>query len=168
MPKKNATKLETKLREMELRLAGAESKISTRDKKVANLKVALEVSEDKFYDIGFANAENSCDLVMLQSRHYEFGEGWMAVVAAMGMPEDSPFRDPKQILYTDPPLPLVQNLVHTKDEDSQRMKELVQEINSHAELIDLEITGDLNVVQGSAQPQVPNPNFQLAVDATLL
>lgn len=151
---------------MELRLAGAESKISTRDKEVANLKVALEVSEDKFYDIGFANAENSCELVMLQSRHYGFDEGWMAAVGAMGVPKDSPCRDPKQILYTDPPLPPVQNLVHAKDKDSQRMKELVQEINSHAELINLENTDDLNVVQGSAQPQVPNPNFQLAVDAT--
>lgn len=45
---------------MELRLAEAESIISTRDKEVTNLKIAPEQSKDKFYNMGFADAENSC------------------------------------------------------------------------------------------------------------
>ena len=56
--------LEAKLGEMELKLAKAESVISARDKKVANLKVAMEESENKFYDMGFADAKNSNEPIM--------------------------------------------------------------------------------------------------------
>ena len=44
--------------EMELSLAEVESLISVRDKEVIDLKVALEESEDKFYDMGFADTES--------------------------------------------------------------------------------------------------------------
>lgn len=44
--------------EMELSLAEVESLISARDKEVIDLKVALEESEDKFYDMGFADAKS--------------------------------------------------------------------------------------------------------------
>ena len=63
-----ATNLEVKMGEMELRLAEAESIISARDKEVVDLKVALEGSEDKFYDMGFADVENSSEPVMFQSQ----------------------------------------------------------------------------------------------------
>lgn len=46
-----------------------------RDKEIADLKVALEESENKFYDMGFVDTENSYELVMFQSRQYGFGEG---------------------------------------------------------------------------------------------
>ena len=75
LAEERTTELETKLGEMKLKLAKAESLILARDKEVADLKAALEVSEDKFYDMGFADAENSCEQVVFQSRQYEFGEG---------------------------------------------------------------------------------------------
>ena len=40
------------------------------------------------------------------------------------------------------------------------MKELVQAIDSHAKLIDLEITSNPNVVPTTAQPQPADPNIQ--------
>lgn len=57
---KKATELETKLREIEVRLVRTASIISARDKEVVDLKATLEESEDKFYDMGFANVENPC------------------------------------------------------------------------------------------------------------
>lgn len=83
-----------KLEEVELRLAGVESINSARDKEIAELKAVLEESEDKWYNAGFTNTENLAELIMFQSWRYEFGEGWMAAVLAMGVPEDSPFRNP--------------------------------------------------------------------------
>lgn len=55
---KKATELETKLGKMEVRLVRTASIISVRDKEVVDLKATQEESEDKFYDMGFANAEN--------------------------------------------------------------------------------------------------------------
>lgn len=56
--------LEAKLGEIELKLAKADSVISARDKKVADLKVEMEESENKFYDMGFADAKNSNEPIM--------------------------------------------------------------------------------------------------------
>lgn len=69
------TDLEKKVGEMELSLAGAVSIILARDKKVIDLKMTLEESENKFYDMGFANAENSCEPIMLQTQRYDSGKG---------------------------------------------------------------------------------------------
>ena len=112
LAEERATELETKLGEMKLKLPEAKSLISAIDKEVADLKAALEVSEDKFYDMGFANAENSCEPVVFQSRQYRFDEGWMVAVCTIGVLEDSPFRNPKHIPYPNPP---VQNLAHAEE-----------------------------------------------------
>lgn len=88
--------------EMELRLAEAGSLISTRDKEVVDLKVALEEREDKFYDMGFADAEGSSEPVMFQSRRYGFGKGWMAAANALGVLKESLFRILEQIPYPEP------------------------------------------------------------------
>ena len=116
LAEERATKLETKLGEMKLKLPEAKSLI--RDKEVADLKVALEVREDKFYDMGFGDAENSCEPIVFQSWQYEFDEGWMVAVCTIGVPEDLPFRNPKHIPYPDP---LVQNLAHAEEEGSHSM-----------------------------------------------
>lgn len=68
--------------------------ITTRDKEIAELKAILEESENKYYNMGFNDAENSAEPVMFENRKYWFREGWMAVVTAIGLPEDSPFRNP--------------------------------------------------------------------------
>lgn len=75
---------------MKLRLAGAKSVISARDKEVADLKVSMEESENKFYNMGFADAKNSSESIMFQSQRFGFSEGWMAIVSALGVPKESP------------------------------------------------------------------------------
>lgn len=92
---------------MELRLADVESVISSRDKEIADLKVALTEREDKFYNMGFMDVENSSEPVMFQSWRFSFGDGWLATVSAMGVPEDSPFRNAEQIPYSERLPPLV-------------------------------------------------------------
>lgn len=88
-----------------MRLAQADNVISAKDKEVANLKKAVVENEDKFYNMGFADAENSSDPIMLESRLYGFGEGWMATMNALGLPKDSLFKDPDKIPYLEPPPP---------------------------------------------------------------
>ena len=73
--KKRAADLEGKLGDAKVKLTQAESIVSTKDKEVADLKVALVQSEDKFYNMGFANTENSSEPIMLESQRYEFGKG---------------------------------------------------------------------------------------------
>lgn len=68
----------------------------------------------------------------------------MAAVNALGIPKDSPFRDPKQIPYPEPPLPPVQDLTRVEEEESQSRRALVEEIDSHIEVIELDITRNPN------------------------
>ena len=90
----------------------------------------------------------------------------MVVVFAMDVPKESPFRNLDQIPYPKPPPPPIQNLARAEDEDSQSIRALVEEIDSHAELIDLEITSNSTSAQGQTQPQLPEPNLQSTMDAT--
>lgn len=124
-------------------MTDAENVISARDKEIADLEVVLTKSKDKFYNMGFTDVENSSELVMFQSRRF-------AAVSAMGLLEDSLFRNAEKIPYLGPPFPPVQNLTRAKDEDSQSIRALVEEIDAHAELIDLEISSDPNANQGQA------------------
>lgn len=66
---------EGKLREAEMNLTIAESVVLARDKEVADLRKVVAKSEDKFYNMGFTNVENSCKPIMVKSQRYEFGEG---------------------------------------------------------------------------------------------
>lgn len=62
----------------------------------------------------------------------------------MEVPDDSPLRNPEKIPFPEPP-PLVQNPIGVdNEEDTPNMRELVQEIESHVELVDLEITNNLD------------------------
>nr|POE98880.1 polyadenylate-binding protein rbp47c [Quercus suber] len=121
----------------EVRLAQVESVISDRDKEVADLKVAMAQSEDKFYNMGFVDAKNSSERIMLESRHYQFREGWMAAVNAL---------DPTQ----------------NEEEDSLSMKELVGEIDSHIEVIELDILSNPTIAEGQMpQSTLSNPDPQM-------
>nr|POE82860.1 hypothetical protein CFP56_28265 [Quercus suber] len=98
---------------------------------------------------------------------YGFSEGWMAVVTALGVPEDSPFRDPKQVPYPKPSPPLVQDLTHV-EEESQSMRALVKEIKSHVEVIELDISSNPNTRQDQVlQPTLPSHDLQTAKDAPI-
>lgn len=51
--------LEGKLGDAEVRLTQVESVISTRDKEIVDLKIVVVQSEDKCYNMGFANTKSS-------------------------------------------------------------------------------------------------------------
>lgn len=60
--------LKGKLGEVEMRLTQAKSVILAWDKEVAALKEAVAESNDKFYDMGFADVKNSSEPIMVESR----------------------------------------------------------------------------------------------------
>ena len=70
------------------------------------------------------------------------------------MPEDSPLRNLEQIPYPAPPPPVQSQAGAIDEEDTPSMKELVREIDTHAETVDLEATSNLNAVE-DAQIQKP-------------
>ena len=68
----------------------------------------------------------------------------MAVLQAMGVPDDSLLNNLEQIPFLEPPPP-VQNPSDADDEeDTPSMRELVHAIDSHVELVNLEVTSNLN------------------------
>ena len=85
----------------------------------------------------------------------------------MGVPEDSPLRNPYQILYSTPP-PLVQSQTDAVDEeDTPSMRELVKAIDAH---VDLEVTSHPNITINvhSQQPLAEDVLEQQTDDATQL
>ena len=57
-----------KLGKTKLKLAKAVSLNTAQAEELANLKVALEACENKWYNEGFADAENSIELVIQEAR----------------------------------------------------------------------------------------------------
>ena len=94
--------MDVKLRGTKLKLAKAESLNFAQADEIANLKAAVEACEEKWYNEGFADAENSVEPIVHQARHHGFGEGWLAALQALGIVEDSPLRNPEQIPYLTP------------------------------------------------------------------
>ena len=82
-----------KQNEMDLKLAKAASLNTTQVEELANLRAALEACEEKWYNEGIADIENSAEPVVNQARRLGFEAGWFAALQAMGVPEDSPLRD---------------------------------------------------------------------------
>ena len=162
LAEQRAAGLEGKLGEAKMKLAQAKSVISARNKEMNDLKAAVAKSEDKFYNMAFANAENSREPIMVESQRYGFGEGWMAAVNAMGLLEDSAFRDPEQIPYLKGLIcPPVQTINQPEEEDSLSMRELVGEIDSHAKVIKLDGSTNPTAVEDQVPPStLPNPDLQ--------
>ena len=76
------TEMDVKLRGIKLRLAEAESLNLAQADEIANLKAAVEACEEKWYNEGFADAENSMEPIVHQAQHHGFGEGWLAALQA--------------------------------------------------------------------------------------
>ena len=111
---------------------------------IADLTVTHDASEERGYNEGFTNAENSMEPVVHQTRHHGFYEGWLAALQAMGVVEDSPLRNPEQIPYPTP-APLVQSQAGAANkEETLNMRELVHAINTRVEMVDLEVTSNLH------------------------
>ena len=102
MVERNLAEAKDKLGAVELKLAEAASLNLAQADEIAVLKVALEGYETKWYNKGFADAENSMKPIVHQARSHGFEEGWLAALQAMGVPEDSPLRNPNQIPYSAP------------------------------------------------------------------
>ena len=99
LAEKKSTELEMNLGETELKLAGVENLNLAQADELADLKVALEACENKWYYEGFVDVENSVELVVRQGRKLRFEEGWLAALQAIRILEDSPLRNPDQIPF---------------------------------------------------------------------
>ena len=151
MAEKKLAKMEAKLWGTKLKLAKAESLNLAQADEISDLKAAFDASEEKGYNEGFADAENSVESIVHQARHHGFGEGWLVALQAMGVGEDSPLRNLKQIPYPALP-PLIQSQAGgqagaTDEEETLSMRELVHAIDTHVEMVDLEVTSNLNATE---------------------
>ena len=72
--------LEAKVGETELKLAKAESLNSVRAEELADLRVALEGCESKWYNKGFADVEDSVEPVINETRKLAFKKGWFVAL----------------------------------------------------------------------------------------
>ena len=115
---------------------------SALSEEVADLRAALEACENKWYNEGFADAEKSVELVVIQAWELSFREGWMAALQALRVPEDSSLRDPNQIPVP-VSVPAAQNPASpNKEEESDSLRELVEQIDAHVEMIGAEVTSN--------------------------
>ena len=97
----------------------------------------MEACEEKWYNEGFVDVENSAEPVVNQARRLGFEAGWFVALQVVGVLEDYPLRDPNQIPF---PIstPTVQNPPMPIDkEKTTSMRELVEQINAHVELDDM-------------------------------
>ena len=141
-----------KLGGTELKLTEVKSLNLAQANEIANLKGAFETCEEKWYNEGFANAENSVEPIAYQAWRHWFGGGWMAALQAIGVPDDSLLKNLEQIPFLEPSPP-VQNPSDADDEeDTPSMRELVYAIDSRVELVDLEVTSNLNDALHGPQP----------------
>lgn len=69
----------------------------------------------------------------------------------MGEAEDSPLRNPEKIPYPVPPPPVQSQVDAAEEEDTPNMRELVQTIDSHMELVDLKVTSNIRTVAEDVQ-----------------
>ena len=67
----------------------------------------------------------------------------MAVLQALGVPEDSPLRNPNQIPFPGPSTTAQNPPGAIVEEETPSMRELAEAIDSHVELVDLEVTSNL-------------------------
>ena len=73
----------------------------------------------------------------------------------MGVTEDSPLRNLEQIPYLAPP-PLVQSqAIAADEEDTPSMRELLHAIDTHMEMVDIEVTSNLNAAVDVQAQQLP-------------
>ena len=154
--------LKAKLGETELKLVEAASLNTVRAEELADLKATLEGCESKWYDEGFADVENSMEPVINEARKLAFKEGWLATLQAVGVPKDSPLRDPNQI-----PLPSLSTAaqktpVVVDEEETTSLRELVKQIDAHVEPIDLEATSNPNTEDQCGGNVQPPPDTQYA------
>ena len=137
---------------IELKLVKAKSLTLAQADEIVDLKVVLDASKERGYNLGFADAEYSTEPIILQAWHHGFGEGWLAALQMIGVVEDSPLRNPEQIPYPTSNPPVQSQAGAVNEEETLSMRELVHAINTHMEMVDLKVTRNLHVA-GDGQGQ---------------
>ena len=141
-----------KQNETDVKLAKVISLNTAQAEEFANLRAALEACEEKWYNEGFADTENSVKPVVNQRRKIGFETGWFAALQVLGIPEDSPLRDPGQIPFPSTVTVVQDPPVRIEEEDTTGMRELVEQIDAHAEPDDAEATS------------IPSNQDQISID----
>ena len=75
LAEKRSAELEAKQNEADLKLAKAVSLNTAQVEELANQRVALEACENKWYNEGFADAENSAESVVNEAQKLGFKDG---------------------------------------------------------------------------------------------
>ena len=142
---KRSSELEIKLGVAEQKLAEATSLNIAREGELVNLKATLKAYENKWYNEGFADAENSVEPVILEAKKLGFEEGWLAALQALGVLEDSPLRNSGQIPFSSTTQAVQNPPRRTDEEETTSMRELLEQIDSHVELVDVEVSSNPHV-----------------------
>lgn len=151
MAEKKLAEVQEKLGGIKLKIAQAENLTLTQADEITDLKAALDAIEERGYNQGFTDAKNLVEPVVHQARTHRFGERWLAAFQAMWVAKDSLLRNPKQIPYPTP-VPHVQSQANAAaDEETLSMRELVHAIDTHVEMVDLEVTSNLHAEEGQGQ-----------------
>lgn len=123
LAKSKLAELTTKQNETDLKLGEVASLNVALNEELADLWAALEASEKKWYNEGFADAEEGVEPVMREARQLSFQEVWMAALHASGVLEDSHLRDLCQIPFPDS-LPATQNPTRPiNEEETESLRE---------------------------------------------
>ncbi|KAK9999238.1 hypothetical protein SO802_018841 [Lithocarpus litseifolius] len=152
---RRSMELEAKLSDAELKLGEVESLNAAQAEELADMRAALEASESKWYNERFADAENSMEPIIQEVQRLAFEEAWFAALRAAGVPEDSPLRDSSQIPFPGPSSAAQVPLAVNSEEDTPSMRELVDAIDSHVKLVDLEITSNIHADDQPAEGSLP-------------
>ena len=160
MLEKKLTEVEVKLGSVELKLAEAKSLSLTQADEIANLKVAFEAYEEKWYNEGFADAENSVEPIVHQARFHGFGEGWLAALQAMGVAEDSPLRNPKKIPYPTPFAPAQSQAGAADEEDTPMWRLLISRSPATSMLPKMHKSSNLPPISQPRMSQTGKPRMQ--------
>lgn len=79
------------------------SRNATLAEESVDLRAALEEAKTKWYNEGFADAEKGVEPVVYEAQQLSFHDGWLAALQVLGVPADSPFKDPSKIPFSDAP-----------------------------------------------------------------
>ena len=140
LAEKRSMKLLAKQNEIDVKLAEVISLNTSQAEELADLRATLEACKEKWYNEGFADAENSVEPVVNQVRKVGFEAGWLATLQVLGVPEDSLLRDPDQIPFPSPAAVVQNPSVPIEEEETASMRELVEQIDAHVESDDMEAT----------------------------
>ena len=77
---------------------------------------------------------------MAQAWKLGFEAGWFAALQALGVPEDSPLRDPSQIPFPSLITAMQDPSLAAEEEGTASMRELVEQIDAHTEPDEMEAT----------------------------